>query len=188
MKKINKSRRNNILFLIIIVLLVIPQTRQPIQVVLHKALTYISSAKSIDASEREALNNYNWKLQDESGSVYDFSTAEGKVVVINFWATWCPPCIAEMPSLEKLYTKYKDDVVFLFVTNDDKELVTKFKQNKNYTFPSYLPITNTNNLFQVKSIPRTFVIDKTGNIAIDKSGAVDWYSQSVQDEINKLLK
>jgi thiol-disulfide isomerase/thioredoxin len=188
MKKNNKSRRNNIIFLIVIVLLIIPQTRQPIQVVLHKALTYISSAKSIDVSERKALDNYNWKLRDESGAVYDFNNVKGKVAVINFWATWCAPCIAEMPSLEKLYTQYKDDVVFLFVTNDRKELIAKFKQNKNYTFPSYQPITNTNNLFEVKSIPRTFIIDKKGKIAIDKSGAVDWSSQSVQDEIDMLLK
>ena len=186
MKKNNTSRRNNIIFLLVIILLIIPQTRQPIQVTLHKALTYINSAKSIDASERKTLAHYNWKLRDESGLIYDFNQAKDKVVVVNFWATWCPPCIAEMPSLEKLYDKYKDDVVFLFVTNDDNALITKFKDSKNFTFPSYQPIDN--NLFEVNSIPRTFVIDKSGKIAIDKSGAIDWYSQSVQDEIDTLLK
>ena len=186
MEENKKSRRNNIILLIIIVLLIIPQTRQPIQVVLHKALTYVNSAKSIDVSEREALDNYNWKLRNASGLVYDFNEAKGKVVFINFWATWCPPCIAEMPSLEKLYSKYKDDVVFLFVSNENHSVVNQFKQNKTYTFPTYQPIDAS--LFDVKSIPRTFVIDKNGKIAIDKSGAVDWFSQSVQDEIDTLLK
>ncbi|WP_227477518.1 TlpA family protein disulfide reductase [Winogradskyella immobilis] len=153
---------------------------------LHKGLSYINSASSIDVSKRESLENYNWKLLDESGSIYDLNDAKGKVIVINFWATWCPPCIAEMPSLEKLYVKYKEDVVFLFVTNEDKELTTKFKENKNYTFPSYQPVTD--GLFEVKSIPRTFVIDKKGKIAIDKSGALDWFSTSIQEEIKTLLK
>ena len=59
------------------------------------------------------LSNYNWTLRDISETDFDFNTAKGKVVVINFWATWCPPCIAEMPSLDLLYQNYKnnDDVV-----------------------------------------------------------------------------
>src|SRR5690606_13783925 len=108
--KISKSQRNNIFFLVIILIIFIPQTRQPLQVLLHKGLALFSPSIE-DKNERKSITDYNWQLLDETGQAFDFNDVKGKVVVINFWATWCPPCIAEMPSLEKLYNRYHEDVV-----------------------------------------------------------------------------
>lgn len=184
MKKLNKS---NLIFLAVILLLIIPQTRKAIQVFAHKGLTLISSTEIISENKRQALSNYDWKLIDEDGNSFNFTETKGKVIVINFWATWCPPCIAEMPSLQKLYEKYGDNVAFLFVTNDPIDKVESFKLKNDYNFPVYLRRSNAPKELITKSIPRTLLIDKKGNIVIDKNGAVDWFVDDVKNQINKLL-
>lgn len=184
---ISKSQRSNIIFLVIILILIIPQTRQPIQVLLQKGLAMFSPSV-IDAEDRIVLTDYNWQLIDENGLGYNFNEAKGKVVFINFWATWCPPCIAEMPSMEKLYQDYKNDIVFLFVSNENQEIISKFKNKNAYEFVVHAAITANPKQLETSSIPRTFVIDKQGQIVIDKTGAADWNSKSVRTLLDDLLK
>lgn len=185
--KISKSQRSNIIFLVIILLIVIPQTRQPIQVFLQKGLAMFSPSV-IDEEDRVVLTDYNWQLVDENGLAYNFNDARGKVVFINFWATWCPPCIAEMPSMEKLYQDYKDDVDFLFVSNETQEVISKFKKKNDYEFLVHASLTANPEQLETSSIPRTFVLDQQGNIVIDKSGAADWNSKSVRKLLDDLLR
>ncbi|WP_323788517.1 TlpA disulfide reductase family protein [Psychroserpens sp.] len=190
MAKSKKSKIYNLIFIVFIVLLIIPQTRKPIQVVINKGIVLLVKPSVIDHTERKIISNYDWKLRDVSAINFDFNSAKGKVVVINFWATWCPPCIAEMPSMELLYQKYKDnaDVVFLFVSNEDVLVIKKFMSKKEYSFKVYQSLTDYPKEFDVTSIPRTFVIDKKGEIVIDKSGPADWNNESVTNTLDNLLK
>lgn len=190
MAKSKKSKIYNLIFIVIIVLLIIPQTRQPIQIFINKGITLIVKPSVIEDAERKVITNYNWKLRDLSKTDFDFNAAKGKVVVINFWATWCPPCIAEMPSMELLYQNYKDndEVVFLFVSNEDVAVIQKFMFKKEYTFDVYQSVTEYPKEFNVSSIPRTFVISKKGGIVIDKTGPADWNSERVTTTIDALLK
>lgn len=185
--KISKSQRNNIIFLVIILVMLIPQTRRPIQLMLQKGLAMISPSV-VDKEDRVALTDYDWQLVDEHGKAYDFNQAKGKVIFVNFWATWCPPCIAEMPSMEKLYQAYKDDVVFLFVSNEKQEVISKFKKKNSYEFLVHASLSPGPKLFKTSSIPRTFVLDKQGHIVIDKSGAADWNSAKVRKLLDDLIK
>ena len=184
--KISKSRRSNLIFLAVIALLIIPQTRKPIQVLLNKGFALFGPS-IIDSEDRKILDSYNWQLEDIDGKIFDFETTQNKVVLINFWATWCPPCIAEMPSLEKLYDDYKDKIVFLFVSNEDEAKISKFVTKNEYSFNVYRPISEYPKHFNVRSIPRTFLIDKKGNIVIDKTGASNWNSKKVRTVIEQLL-
>lgn len=188
-----KSRRfkfYNLFFIVAIVLLLIPQTRQPIQIFINKGIALIVKPTVIEASERKSLSNYNWQLKDISGNDFDFHSAEGKVIVINFWATWCPPCIAEMSSLETLYQKYNtnENVMFLLVSNEDISVISNFMTKEDYSFNVYQSLTDYPDKFNVSSIPRTFIISKNGEIVIDKSGAADWSSERVTNTIDELLK
>ncbi|WP_299123286.1 TlpA disulfide reductase family protein [uncultured Winogradskyella sp.] len=185
--KIKKLKRANIIFLVIIALLIIPQTRQPIQIALHKVLSYFSSTSLIEDSERITLDNYDWKLRLDSQNIYDFNDAKGQVVFINFWATWCPPCIVEMPSLQSLYDDYNDKVVFLFITSDDFETVNKFKTKNDFNFEVSQALNEIPKELETRSIPRTFVINKSGKIVIDESGALDWNSETVRSQLDVLL-
>ncbi|MGZ0016426.1 TlpA family protein disulfide reductase [Yeosuana sp. AK3] len=185
--KFTKSQISNLFFILVILILIIPQTRKPIQVFLNKGMALISP--SVQTSEKaKALKSYDWKLKDENEQVFDFENAKGKVVLINFWATWCPPCIAEMPSMQKLYNDYQDKVVFLFVTTDWYSEINPFLEKNNYTFKVFRPLKNDSGLFNVSSIPRTFLIDKSGNIIIDEEGAANWNSDKVRATIDALLK
>ncbi len=185
--KITKSKRNNIIFLVIIALLIIPQSRQPLQVLLHKGMSYINQSSLIDEADRTAVAYSNWELKSDTNTTLDFNETEGKVVFINFWATWCPPCIAEMPSLQALYEDYNDKVVFLFVTSDDFETVEKFKTKKGFNFEVFKPLNEVPQELTSRSIPRTFIINRKGEIVVDESSAIDWNSKSVRSQLDQLL-
>jgi len=185
--KLSKSQISNLVFLVVITILIIPQTRKPIQVFLNKGFALISP--SIEKKENQTtLKSYEWKLKDENENIFDFESVKGKVVFINFWATWCPPCIAEMPSIQNLYTDYKDKVEFLLVTNDPYSEINEFLDENNYDFKILRPVTFNTSVFDVSTIPRTFLIDKTGKIIIDETGAANWNSDKVRLVIDNLLK
>jgi thiol-disulfide isomerase/thioredoxin len=107
-------------------------------------------------------------VQSIDGKLIDLQHQKGKVVFINFWATWCPPCLAELPSINTLYQKVKADTNIVFVTVDvDNNLAksTQFLKDKGYTFPVYAgdEAHVPNSLFG-EGIPTTLVVDKQGNI------------------------
>ncbi|WP_452224324.1 TlpA family protein disulfide reductase [Lacinutrix chionoecetis] len=183
----SKISTKNIIFIVIIALLIIPQSRQQIQIALHSVIAKMSPSVEKD-SDIEQVSNYNWQLRDLDGNGFHFDRTKGKVVLVNIWATWCPPCIAEMPSIQLLYNDYSDKIEFILVSNEQDQKIKDFLNNKNYTFSSYVPESQAPETFYVKSIPRTFLLDRQGNIIIDKSGAANWNSNTVRNTIDELLK
>ncbi len=186
MKKTDLNLKN-ILFGLFLALLIIPTTRQFIQVQLHKGLALFSPGVE-NETDRAVIANYNWVLTDLNNEPYNFRQAEKKVTLVSFWATWCPPCIAELPSMQKLHNDYKDKIEFVFISNEKQQVVSAFLRKNNYTFNVYKPSqASSNPLFEVRSIPRNFLIDKNGNVVIDKSGAANWNSEKVRRTIDGLL-
>ncbi|HMV47993.1 MAG TPA: redoxin family protein [Blastocatellia bacterium] len=114
----------------------------------------------------------SFKLTKLDGSRLDLATLRGKVVVFNFWATWCGPCLTEMPLVEKTMNKYKDDaeVVFLAVsTDEDRELVPPHLKQYKVNLPvAYAD--SLNDFFTVTSIPTTIILDRKGELAFRMSG------------------
>lgn len=182
-----RSQIKNLVFVIIIALMIIPQTRKPIQTFIQKGIAMISPSV-VKEDKRKDVDSFEWLLTDINDVEINFNKSKGKVVLINFWATWCPPCIAEMPSLHKLYEDYQDKIDFYFVSSENKEIVKEFLKKKNYKFNVHTPQTQYPKSFDVSSIPRTFLIDKIGNIVIDKTGAANWNSKTVRSTIEVLLK
>ena len=129
----------------------------------------------------------DWRLMDDSGQAVNFESLAGEVVLLNFWATWCPPCIAEMPALDALYREYGDRVTFVLVSNESPEVVRKFMERKNYVLPSFTPLSVPPDQLQIRSIPRTFLIDREGQIVIDKTGAANWNGTKVRNQLDALL-
>jgi thiol-disulfide isomerase/thioredoxin len=173
-----KKNWSNILFGVLIVLLLVPQTGRPIKVFVNRLLAFSPGVESAD--DIETLQDYNWKLRDLQGQLIDFKTFKGKKIVVNYWATWCPPCIAEMPSMQALHDDYKDKVAFVFVTNDDEDAIRKFMAKHDYTLPIYRAESDAPRLLETNSLPTTYLINETGEILINKTGAADWNSAEVR--------
>jgi len=184
LKKIIKRNLFNILFGISILLLLIPQTRVPIQVFLQRIIAF--SPAEIKKEKREKLTGYNWDLHPLNTD-YGFEIAQGEVLFINFWATWCPPCIAEMPAIQNLYNDYGKQVKFYLVSNENSEVIQRFLNKNGYNFPVHQSLSAPPSLLESGSLPTTYIIDKRGEIVVKKIGVADWNSSKTRALLDKLL-
>jgi thiol-disulfide isomerase/thioredoxin len=117
------------------------------------------------------------KFKDAKNKVVSLADFEGKVVFLNFWATWCPPCLAEMPGIHKLYQQFANDgdVVFLMVDADNNfKKSQSYLDRKNYTFPLFVPASDVPDVIFKGSLPTTIVFDKKGRIAYNGVGAANY--------------
>ncbi len=108
----------------------------------------------------------DFTLMDLQGKAWTLSNLRSKVVLVNFWATWCPPCRKEMPDLETLYNRFKDQgLVILAISDEDASKVRPFVAERNVTYPILLdPGRKVNELFQIEGIPKSFVYDRHGKL------------------------
>ena len=133
----------------------------------------------------------DFTLTDMQGQQVSLSQFRGKVVIVNFWATWCPPCREEMPSMEKLYRDYQDKGLVMLAVNVDengKQAVAKFLQRTPHSFPILLDSENVaQNTYGVFRFPESFIIDRNGVVVEKIIGGRDWMTGSVFKLINFLL-
>lgn len=134
--------------------------------------------------------NYTMNLIDQKGNKVSLEDLKGKVVFINFWATWCGPCIAEMPSIQKLHDKFKDnkDIVFVILEAEgNKTKATKFMESRELSLPLFYPAGDFPTEFFRGSLPTTVILDKQGNIAHITEGMADYSGQDIVDFLDKVI-
>jgi len=122
----------------------------------------LSKLEAADAVRQQA----DFTLSDLQGNPWHLRDLRGKVVLVNFWATWCPPCRKEMPDLQALYDKYKDQgFVVVSISDEQAAKVQPFITERKITYPVLLdPGRKVNDLFQVEGIPKSFVYDRAGKL------------------------
>jgi thiol-disulfide isomerase/thioredoxin len=133
----------------------------------------------------------NFSLPLIDGKQQSLADLKGKFVFLNFWATWCPPCRAEMPSMEKLYNRFKNkNLIFLAIDiRESQKVIEAFIKNFNLTFPIALDRTGDIAMkYGVQSIPMTFIIDKDGFIIATAIGSRNWNSSEIIEAFEILLK
>ena len=134
--------------------------------------------------------NTTFSFQDENGNIISTNDLKGKVVFINFWATWCPPCRAEMPSLNEMYNKLKDDerYVFLFVNEDeDPAKATAYLQKNNFTMPVITRAGQIPPQVFSGTLPTTVVLNKDGRIVMKKEGLANYNNDDFLKQLEDLL-
>lgn len=183
--KFLKKHYSNILFGIFILLIIIPQTRMPIQVFLQRMIAF--SPSTVKVEKRDILTDYSWHLRELSGAGVNLNQSENRVILINLWATWCPPCVAEMPSLQALYDDYGDRVDFYFVSNEKSETLHRFLERHSYSLPVFQPLEDAPALLNSRALPTTYVINKKGEVVINKTGVANWNSAKTRELMDKLL-
>jgi len=118
------------------------------------------------------------------------SDFRGKVVLLNFWATWCPPCQKEMPSMERLndFLDGKDFVMLGVDVDEETGKVQKFIKDKGYTFPIFLDQNNeVYPYYGTGSIPTSYIIDKQGHVAARIIGSIEWDQELIQKDMLTLI-
>ncbi|MCL6462328.1 MAG: TlpA family protein disulfide reductase [Flavobacterium micromati] len=189
MTKPKTSKKNivqNIVFIVFIASLLFTPLGTFVKIQLKRLIVF--SPKTIQAQDQKMLSSYKWIILDANGNEVSLQDFKGKIIFVNFWATWCPPCIAEMPSLQKLYNDYQDKVVFLFVTTDSFNTADAFLKKEELNLPVYQSITNPPLEMVSATIPATYVIDKQGNIIVAKIGTANWNSDSFREKLDNYLR
>jgi DsbE subfamily thiol:disulfide oxidoreductase len=140
---------------------------------------------------REDLQAMDFTLQDLTGRQNSLSAFEGRVVLLNFWATWCGPCRAEVPSMEQLYRELKDQGFSIVAINSQEpaEQVASFVQEMGMSFPVLLDsLGKVGATYGVRAIPTTYIIDPEGAILARMVGTRDWFDPQIVSLVKELTR
>ena len=138
----------------------------------------------------EGIDIIDFTLPMPDGREFTLSHLRGKAVFLNFWATWCPPCREEMPSMEALYQRFKDNGLEIAAINlgETGPMVSAFMNEYNLSFPAVLDLrSGIGSMYGVRAIPTTFIIDRRGLIVARLVGSIDWYTPGVIAAFEALL-
>ncbi len=118
--------------------------------------------------------DYGWAIQTLDGETVSFSDFQGKTVFLNIWASWCSPCMMEMPSIEKLHKSIDPSkVAFVILSREDEDVVRAFVEREPLDLPLYIA-EEVPSVFDSSTVPATFIIDPAGTVVFKHTGAVKW--------------
>lgn len=161
----------------------IPEIAEPSAV--EVAPLPVGSAASPDMAGK------GFKMRNLDGKTVDFENLKGKVIFLNIWATWCAPCIAEMPNIQRLYEKVGSDrIAFVMLSMDQGsvEKVQKFIDKKGFTFPVYMPVSQLPQEFSTSAIPTTIIVSPEGEIVARHEGMAEYDTPEVQQFLLNMAK
>ena len=127
-------------------------------------------------------------LSDLEGKSFDLNLYEGNVIILNIWATWCKPCIAEFESLEKVKEKFKDkNIKIVAVSNEDLKLINSFLDKRKFNL-EFIKLNGDLSYFNAYSLPTTLVFDKNGDESFRLTGGVDFNTNNFIEKIYEIEK
>ena len=146
----------------------------------------IQSYKDVIANFETA--NYNFYLSDENGTTVSLADFKGKTIFMNYWATWCPPCIAEMPNIQALFedmthtNETRQEIVFMMISLDaDSKKALDFVERKGYSMPVYFTKSQKPSIYDTSVVPTTYVINSDGYIVMKKRGMAQYNTRRFKD-------
>jgi thiol-disulfide isomerase/thioredoxin len=190
--KLKKIQWNQVLPVFVLFFLLAYVFSSSLKIWINRGLMEVGFFKP-DVPQIKADGNYSpapdIQLYDIKNDSINLPDKKGKVVFINFWATWCPPCLAELPSINALYQKEKNNPNVVFITVDvdgDLPASTRFLQIKDYDFPVY-KAPGAEQLYH-EGIPTTLVINKKGKIVFKHFNRANYDSEQFAQFIDKLTR
>ncbi len=151
----------------------------------------VITACSMGKVEEKVKGAVDFSLPDLNGKVVTLAEKKGKVILLNFWATWCPPCRKEIPSMEMLHKKYggdKFEILAIATDRQGEKLVKPFIDEKGVTFTVLIDDDGeVANLYDAYALPMTYIIGKDGLIVDKITGMADWYSEESQKYFEELI-
>ncbi len=128
----------------------------------------------------------DFELRDDEGKIHTLSDYKGKTVIVNFWATWCPPCRAELPSMNRAWAKLKDHNVEMLAVNVGEDEDTIFAFTGEYPIDFQILMDESGEIISrwpIKGLPTTFVVDKEGRLVYRAIGGREWDSDEIINAI-----
>jgi thiol-disulfide isomerase/thioredoxin len=177
----------DIAIVLLIIFLLIPATRKTTASFILKPTLFIHQAGLLKTPVDLTDATFDWQLVDVDGNAVNLADYKGKVIFINYWATWCAPCLSEMGQMKKLYKNYGDKVQFFYITNETKQAIREFIEKKSPGLPIYLPHTQYPAQLESSVLPTTFIIDKKGQLVMKKTGVAQWNSKKVKNILDGLI-
>lgn len=145
---------------------------------------------SVSAETTANRFNYDFIIKDLEGNKINFTAYKGQVVFLNLWATWCGPCRAEMPGIQGLYNKLKNENIRFVMLSIDQEghqpKVKKYITDKQFTFPVFMPSGPLTPQLTVPSIPTTFIINKQGMVVQKITGTTNFDTPKFKKYLEEL--
>jgi thiol-disulfide isomerase/thioredoxin len=187
MKFLKKNIINALFVALLLVIVLVPDAKA----LLLKGLMKIGFYQPNIAAKEEVLstNLEGIKFKNIKGELVDLGDLMGKVIFLNFWTTWCPPCRAEMPSLDKLYQTFKTDknIVFIFADADGElAKASAFMQERKYELPVYRMESEIPDQIFKGTLPTTVIFDKEGRLSFHHQGMANYADQKIIDFLRKL--
>jgi thiol-disulfide isomerase/thioredoxin len=146
----------------------------------------LSGCSSPRTSEESAIVPSQIKLTDLSGNEVDLTDYKGKTIFVNFWATWCRPCIQEMPSIAALQTQLKGkNIEFFFASDEEANKIQKFMESRKMNL-NFVRIENPEAL-GVEALPTTFIFNGNGELVFSEVGYRKWDEPATVDMVSKLV-
>lgn len=177
----------NAVFLVILVVLYFTGGVQWIQTQVTRVGLSSPKVEANDPGDAKALYRYDYRMVDQQGAEVSLSAFKGKPVFINYWASWCVPCLAEFASMSALRDR-AEGVAFLFITREAPEAFEKFLGKTSHDLPFYRQVSGAPNEFSSRVIPATFVLNKEGQLVYSHQGAADWNDDAVLEMLQKLVQ
>lgn len=189
LRYIKKNGFTVLMTVVLVVLLVSPDAKSfMLRQLVHTGLFNASiDSKDAGTSQQSAVD---FDFDDRAGNVQNTASLRGKVVFINFWASWCPPCRAEFPSIQKLYSKFEDhpDVFFLMINEDDDIYAgIQYLENENYSMPLYRRSGHVPPEIYGGTLPTTIVLNKAGKVVLHHAGFANYGSDKFLKQMEALI-
>lgn len=175
----------NILLILVVLSFFVTPLGHHGKILLNRIFSF--SPEVIPATERDSLENYDWMLKDSDWQPFNFERSRGRVVFINFWASWRLPSEAELKSIQRLYDRYGSQMDFYIITNEERAPVEAFMEEHGHTFPITYLIIGEASPVAVLEPPASYVIDRNGAVVIAKEGIADWDNDEIYSLINRLI-
>lgn len=152
-----------------------------------------ADTSELSTTDGPQLSNadFNFRMEDSNGEIISLRDFKGDVVFVNVWASWCPPCVAEMPTIETLYENVssEDNIRFILLSMDEEpQKAVDFMKGKNFSMPYYFSASPMPNAFRSEYLPTTYIISKEGQVIYKKEGIADYSSANFAQLMRELVQ
>ncbi|MCG2792798.1 MAG: TlpA family protein disulfide reductase [Weeksellaceae bacterium] len=181
--------KKNIVYFVLLLALLAFMLIKPLRDFVSEQIAMSPTVAKINSETMISQEVLDIELKGINTRSTNLKNLRGKVLFLNFWGTWCPPCRAEWPTIQKLYDLKKDKVQFVLIAMQDKENdVKKFLKDNKYTVPVYIAESSLDPKILPAAFPTTYLLGKDGRILKKEDSSMDWSKDSVLEFIDNVTK